>query len=159
MPNSDRPFLKLYKDLKNLKLSLTELVIYCQIIEFINNTGTCYMTDAQFADEYNISSKTVSRALQSLEDKKLIKRYTTTQASKRVRLLTLYDETDKMTVSIPSETDNLTVSPNLETDKMTLSNSADSKIQDKMSVSTPQETNKNSVKGTICPSERDKMTL
>lgn len=158
MPNSDRPFLKLYKDLKNLKLSLTELVIYCQIIEFINNTGTCYMTDAQFADEYNISSKTVSRALQSLEDKKLIKRYTTTQASKRVRLLTLYDETDKMTVSIPSETDNLTVSPNLETDKMTLSNSADSKFQDKMSVSAPQEVNKNNVKGTICPSETDKMS-
>ena len=75
------------------------------------------MTDAQFAEEYNISAKTVSRTLQVLEDKKLISRYTITQASKRVRLLTLYDETDKMTDS-----------PILETDKMTFSINIDSKI-------------------------------
>lgn len=75
------------------------------------------MTDAQFAEEYNISAKTVSRTLQVLEDKKLISRYTITQASKRVRLLTLYDETDKMTDS-----------PILETDKMTFSININSKI-------------------------------
>lgn len=56
---SDRPFLKVYKDLKDLKLSPTELLIYCQIAEFINNTGTCYMTDAQFAEEFNIGTTTV----------------------------------------------------------------------------------------------------
>lgn len=155
MSNSDRPFLKLYKDLKDLKLSPVELIIYCQITEFINNTGTCYMTDAQFADEYNISSKTVSRTLQSLEDKKLIKRYTTTQTSKRVRLLTLYDETVKMTDSPTSETDNLTVSKESETDKMTLSTCTNPEIQDKMSVSTPQETTKNNMRRTFCPNERD----
>lgn len=147
MPNLDGPFLKVYKSLKEFKLTPTELLIYCQIVEYIKNTGTCYMTDAQFAEEYNISAKTVSRTLQVLEDKKLISRYTITQASKRVRLLTLYNETDKMTVS-----------PNFETDDLSVSTGTDSKIQDKMSVSIPLEDNKNNVKGTFCLNETDKMS-
>lgn len=164
MLNFDGPFLKVYKSLKELKLSPTELLIYCQIIEFINNTGTCYMTDAQFAGEYNIGTTTVQRAIQSLENKKLIKRYTTTQASKRVRLLTLYDETDKMTVSAPPERTKTVVSIPSETIKTVVSESAETtKMIDsltngttKMVVSTPQETNKNNVNQPFCKSETTK---
>lgn len=123
------------------------------------------MTDAQFAEEYNIGTTTVQRAIQSLENKKLIKRYTTTQASKRVRLLTLYNETDKMTVStlpegtktvvsIPSESIKTVASESAETTKM-----IDSPTNEptKTVVSALQETNKNNVSQPFCKSETTKM--
>ena len=69
-------FLKVNKDLFNLELNPTEILILAQVIEFNTNTGECFMTDAQFAKNYNVSVSTVSRAIKSLESKGFIERKT-----------------------------------------------------------------------------------
>ena len=74
------------------------------------------MTDAQFAENFGVSAKTISRALDKLEQMKLIKRETKTIASKRIRTITasngqndsLTTNTENLRQSIcPSETVNL----------------------------------------------------
>ena len=56
-------FLKINKDLFNLGLNPTELVLLAQIMEFDTNNKVCYMTNEQFAKMLNVSERTVSRAL------------------------------------------------------------------------------------------------
>lgn len=115
-------FLKVEKDLFKLKLNPTEILVLAQVMEFDKN-ATCYMTDAQFAESFGVSSKTISRALEALEQKGFITRETKTVASKRVRTISpnlaainksngqnvpLKDETKNLKQTIcPSETDNL----------------------------------------------------
>lgn len=69
-------FLKVDKELFNKGLNPTEILIMAQITEFINNTGECYMTDAQFAESFGVSVNTISRAIGKLEEKGLITRET-----------------------------------------------------------------------------------
>ena len=69
-------FLKVDKDLFNLGLNPTEILIYAQVAEFNRTTGDCFMSDKAFAEMLGVSDKTVSRALKALEDKSLITRET-----------------------------------------------------------------------------------
>ena len=67
------------------------------------------MTDAQFAENFNVSTKTISRALDKLEEINLITRKTVTLSSRRVRTLSSrQNDCLKMKQTIcPCETDNL----------------------------------------------------
>ena len=82
MPNL---FLKVDKDLFNLGLNPTEILLLAQVIEFNTNSKECFMTDAQFAANFGVSPKTISRALDRLEKEGFIIRETKTIASKRIR--------------------------------------------------------------------------
>ena len=60
----------IYEPMLKLKLSPAELLVYALIYDCQDKT--CYMNNAQIAEEYNISAKTVSRILKRLEELKLI---------------------------------------------------------------------------------------
>ena len=91
-------FLQVSKDLFGKGLNPTELLVLSQIIEFERNNRECFMTDAQFAENFGVSAKTISRALDKLETLNYIERRTTTQASKRIRVIKTKSEADKMSV-------------------------------------------------------------
>lgn len=107
-------FLKVDKDLFNSGLSPIEILVLSQVTEFHNNKVQCYMTDAQFAENFGVSAKTISRTLDKLEESGYITRKTVTQASKRIRTILLksdgqndcLNENLKQT-KCPSETDKL----------------------------------------------------
>lgn len=80
-------FLKVNKDLFTLGLNPTEILLVAQVMEFQANKKECYMTDAQLAENFGVSAKTISRALDRLETLKLITRETKTIASKRIRTI------------------------------------------------------------------------
>ena len=69
-------FLKVNKDLFKLGLNPTEVLLLAQIIEFNTTTGSFFMSDKALAELLNISDKTVSRALASVEEKGFITRET-----------------------------------------------------------------------------------
>jgi DNA-binding MarR family transcriptional regulator len=69
-------FLQINKDLFELGMNPTEIIILAQVMEFNRNTGDCFMSDKQFAAMLNVSDKTVSRALKELEDRGFITRET-----------------------------------------------------------------------------------
>ena len=62
-------FLKVDKDLFSKGLNPTEILILAQIIEFDTNTGDCFISDKQLAEQFGVSIKTVSRAIEALENK------------------------------------------------------------------------------------------
>jgi predicted transcriptional regulator len=68
--------MKVNKDFYTLGLKPIELLVYCQVVEFNTNTGDCFISDKVMADNFNVSEKTVSRALEALELKGLIRRET-----------------------------------------------------------------------------------
>ena len=72
MPN----FLKVDKEYFKLGLKPIELLIYSQIAEYDRSTGNFFMSDEGLAEIFNVSKSTVSRALDVLENKKLIERKT-----------------------------------------------------------------------------------
>lgn len=112
-------FLKVNKNLFKMGLNPTEILVLAQITEYQTNNKICYMTDAQFAEDFGVSAKTISRTLDKLEKENLIKRETKTVASKRIRTITAIvksngqndslNENLKQTIC-PSETDNLSKS-------------------------------------------------
>lgn len=61
-------FLKINKDLFKLKLNPTEILILAQIMEFNTNTGDCYVTDKQFADNFSVSESTIKREIKKLDE-------------------------------------------------------------------------------------------
>lgn len=69
-------FLKVNKDLFNLGLNPTEILLLSQIMEFHNTTGNCFMSDKAFSAAFGVSEKTISRELKVLEDKGFITRDT-----------------------------------------------------------------------------------
>lgn len=69
-------FLKVDKDLFGVGLNPIEILIVSQVIEFNTNTGDCFISDKQLADQFGVSDKTVSRALSHLEELGYIKRET-----------------------------------------------------------------------------------
>jgi DNA-binding GntR family transcriptional regulator len=54
-------------------------------MEFQRTTNEFFMTDAQMAEQFGVSAKTISRALDRLESLEIIKRETKTVSSKRIR--------------------------------------------------------------------------
>lgn len=69
-------FLKVNKDLFNLGLNPTEILVLAQIIEFNTNTGDCFISDKALAQSFGVSEKTISRTIKALEDRGLITRDT-----------------------------------------------------------------------------------
>lgn len=69
-------FLKVNKDLFNLGLNPTEILILAQVMEFNTNTGSCFISDKVLADNFGVSEKTISRTIKGLEDKGFITRNT-----------------------------------------------------------------------------------
>ena len=82
-------FLKINKDLFKLELNPTEILVLAQIMEFNTNTGDCFITDKQLAQQFNVSEKTISRSMKVLEDKNYIKRETRNVKGGKVRHINL----------------------------------------------------------------------
>ena len=105
-------FLKVNKDLFKLKLNPTEILLLAQILEYQTNTGDFFMSDEVLANNFGVSSKTISRALTSLEGKKFITRNTKNTKSGKERHITAHIDKieealakDKMTVADGIEAD------------------------------------------------------
>lgn len=69
-------FLQVDKDLFKLGLNPTEILLLSQIMEFNRTTNDCFMSDDAFGKQFGVSSKTISRALTTLESQGFIKRAT-----------------------------------------------------------------------------------
>ncbi len=69
-------FMKVNKDFFKLGLNPTEILILAQVMEFNTNTGNCFITDKQLAEQFGVSDKTISRSMKVLEDKGFIRRET-----------------------------------------------------------------------------------
>jgi len=80
-------FLKVNKDLFNLELSPIELLVLAQVMEFDTNTNNCFITDEQLAKQFNVSTKTISRSMKSLEEKGYIKRDTKSKKGGKSRTI------------------------------------------------------------------------
>lgn len=85
-------FLMVNKDLFTIGLNPLEILIASQIMEFQRTTDEFYMTDAQLANQFGVSAKTISRALDRLESLGIIIRTTKTVSSKRVRTIKFNQE-------------------------------------------------------------------
>lgn len=85
-------FLMVNKDLFKLGLNPLEILLVSQVMEFQRTTNEFYMTDAQMADTFGVSAKTISRALDKLESLEIITRTTKTVSSKRVRTIKFNQE-------------------------------------------------------------------
>ena len=85
-------FLMVNKDLFSIGLNPLEILITAQVMEFQRTTNEFFMTDAQMAELFGVSAKTISRALDRLESLEIIKRNTKTINSKRVRTIKFNQE-------------------------------------------------------------------
>ena len=137
-------FLKVDKDLFNSGLNPIEILVLSQIIEFESNKVQCFMTDAQFAENFGVSAKTISRTLDKLEELGYIIRKTTTLSSKRVRTIstTSNGQNDCMKLkqtNCPSETDKLSNS-NGQNDS--IKDNIKDKIKNKTTDNLPKEEGK-----------------
>lgn len=90
-----KTFLKIDKALFGKGLSPIELLIFSQVFEFNTNTGDCFISDKQLAEQFGVSESTVARAIKSLESNGYITRETkNVKGGKERHLFT----TSKMTV-------------------------------------------------------------
>lgn len=69
-------FMKVNKDLFNLGLNPTEILILAQVIEFNTNTGDCFISDKVLADNFGVSESTIKREVKKLEELGFIVRET-----------------------------------------------------------------------------------
>lgn len=102
-------FLAVDKNLLGKGLQPIDILILAQIQEF-ERTNECYATNQQFAEWFGVSTKTVERALDRLEELKYINRDTKVvsgngQKSKQRKLKTK-KATDKMTVGSKKQPSN-----------------------------------------------------
>lgn len=137
-------FLKVNKDLFKLGLNPTEILLLAQIMEYNTTTGDFFMSDAALADNFGVSSKTISRSLKALEESGYICRNTRNTKGGKVRHITVNSikieetlkkneeeqTTDKMTVENHIEETQESKSP-LTKDKMTLDKGQNDSIKDK----------------------------
>ena len=92
MSKTNGNFLAVDKNLLGKGLQPIDILILAQIQEFERNNG-CYVTNQQFADWFGVSTKTIERTLDKLEELKYIDRDTKTigdngQKSKQRKLST-----------------------------------------------------------------------
>lgn len=69
-------FLKVNKDLFKLGLNPIEILILAQVMEFNTNTGDCFKSDKALAEDFGVSDKTISRAVNNLVDKGFVSKTT-----------------------------------------------------------------------------------
>lgn len=69
-------FLKVNKDLFNLGLNPTEILVLAQIMEYETNTGDFFMSNEALAKNYGVSESTINRTMKALETKGFITRTT-----------------------------------------------------------------------------------
>ena len=69
-------FLRVNKDLFTMGLNPVEILILAQVMEFQTNTGDCFISDKQLAEQFGVSESTISRELKKLEGMGLIARET-----------------------------------------------------------------------------------
>lgn len=124
-------FLKVNKDLFKLGLNPTEILILAQIIEFNNNTGSCFISDKVLAENFGVSEKTISRTIKALEEKGYITRETSNVKGGKVRYMRvnqakLAPTTDKMTVEENNNGQNVCCSK----DKLSVDNGQNDLIKD-----------------------------
>lgn len=60
-------FLKVDKGLFSMGLNPVEILILAQVTEFLTNTGDCFISDKQLAEQFGVSESTISRELKKLE--------------------------------------------------------------------------------------------
>lgn len=99
-------FLKVNYDLFSLGLKPIDTLILAKVIEFITNTGDCFMSNKAFADLFNVSESTIDKALKGLESEGFVTRETcNTQKGRERHILLHMDVVDaksansKMTVA------------------------------------------------------------
>lgn len=61
-------FMKVSKDLFNLGLNPNQILILAQVMEFNTNTGDCFISDKQLAEQFGISESTVKREIKKLDE-------------------------------------------------------------------------------------------
>lgn len=80
-------FLKVNKGLFSMGLNPTEILILSQIIEFQTNTGICFISDKQLAEQFGVSESTIKREIKRLEDMGYIMRETRNTQTGRERVI------------------------------------------------------------------------
>lgn len=89
------------KSLYSTGLNTTEMMLISQIKEFERNGSECFVTNQQFADWFGVSTKTIERTLDKLEENNYIKRETktvnTNGKKSKVRKIKIVEGTVKMT--------------------------------------------------------------
>ena len=81
-------FMQVNKKLFGMGLTPIEILVLAQIMELQDRGNGCYMTDEQFAENFGVSAKTISRSLKKLEELGLAKRHTHFEDKKNVRTIT-----------------------------------------------------------------------
>lgn len=89
------------KDFYSTGLNPTEMMLISQIEEFERNGNECFVTNQQFADWFGVSTKTIERTLDKLEENNYIKRETktvnTNGKKSKMRKIKTVEGTVKMT--------------------------------------------------------------
>lgn len=89
------------KSLYSTGLNTTEMMLISQIKEFERNGNECFVTNQQFADWFGVSTKTIERTLDKLEENNYIKRETktvnTNGRKSKIRKIKTIEGTVKMT--------------------------------------------------------------
>lgn len=99
-------FMKVNKDLFKLGLNPAEILILAQVIEFDTNTGNCFITDKQLAEQFGISESTVSREIKKLETMGFIKRDTKNVKGGKERIIkVLHNNIEKKLTSVKLSVD------------------------------------------------------
>jgi predicted ArsR family transcriptional regulator len=89
------------KSLYSTGLNTTEMMLISQIEEFERSGNECFVTNQQFADWFGVSTKTIERTLDKLEENNYIKRETktvnTNGRKSKIRKIKTVEGTVKMT--------------------------------------------------------------
>ena len=101
-------FMKVNKDLFKLKLNPTEILIIAQVMEFQTNTNDCFISNKVLAEQFGVSEKTISRAVEALEQRGFITRNTKNvkggkERHMRVNLDKIEEELTKDNLSVVNE--------------------------------------------------------
>ena len=82
------------KSLYSTGLNTTEMMLISQIKEFERNGSECFVTNQQFADWFGVSTKTIERTLDKLEENNYIKRETKTVNTNGKKSIAVYSPTE-----------------------------------------------------------------
>ena len=120
-------FLKVDKDLFGKGLSPIEILVLSQITEFNTNTGDCFISDKQLAEQFGVSESTISRTIKSLESNGYITRETkNVKGGKERHLFT----TVKMTVDSDEKKSTTVKMTDVQQSNLPLYNSQNDIIKD-----------------------------